>query len=245
MSDASRSVARIAALFELFERERRPLSSTEIGESLDIPRSSTGTLLKALVQLGWLSIDRRRATYFPGARLARLTGWLLSELLLDDRVLRALELLCVSTGETVTISCANDLEVEILHARGPTSGIHLVVKEGQRIPLWGSAIGTAYLTTLHDSTIRSMYRRSQHDARGRRPAVSIVEVLRTVRRARRDGYAFVDGFVVPDVAAISAPLPDEIGPRPLIVSVGGPAERLGVQADIIAAALGKFIATIG
>lgn len=244
MSDASRSVARIAALFELFERERRPLSSTEIGESLDIPRSSTGTLLKALVQLGWLSIDRRRATYFPGARLARLTGWLLSELLLDDRVLRALELLCVSTGETVTISCANDLEVEILHAHGPTSGIHLVVEEGQRIPLWGSAIGTAYLTTLPDSTIRSMYRRSEHGPPGRRPAVPLTEVLATVRRARRDGYAFIDSFVVPGVAAMSAALPGEIGPRPLIASVGGPAERLHTHVNAIAAALGKFITAI-
>lgn len=244
MSEAARSVARIAALLELFERERRPLSSTEIGERLDIPRSSTGTLLKALVHLGWLTIDRRRATYFPGARLARLTGWLLSESPLDDRVLRALEELCVSTGETVTISCASDLEVEILHARGPTSGIHLVVEEGQRIPLWGSAIGTAYLTTLPDPTIRSMYRRSQHDAPGRRLVPSIAEVLKAVRRARRDGYAFVDSFVVPGVAAISAPLPGEIGPRPLIASVGGPEERLSAQAESIAAALGKFIAAI-
>ncbi len=244
MSDAARSVARIAALLELFERERRPLSSTEIGESLGIPRSSAGTLLKALVQLGWLTIDRRRATYFPGARLARLTGWLLSESLLDDRVLRALEALCASTGETVTISCANDLEVEILHVRGPTTGIHLVVEEGQRIPLWGSAIGTAYLTTLPDSTIRSMYRRSQHGAHGRRPEVPIAAVLKTVRRARRDGYAFVDSFVVPGVAAISAPLPDAIGPRPLIASVGGPADRLSARAAAVAAALGKFIGAI-
>ncbi|MCC7083319.1 MAG: IclR family transcriptional regulator [Burkholderiales bacterium] len=244
MSDAARSVVRIAALLELFERERRPLSSTEIGESLDVPRSSTGTLLKALVQLGWLTIDRRRATYFPGARLARLTGWLLSESLLDDRVLRALEAMCASTGETVTISCANDLEVEILHVRGPTSGIHLVVEEGQRIPLWGSAIGTAYLTTLADTTIRSMYRRNQHDARGRRTSVSLAEVLKTVRRARRDGYAFVDSFVVPGVAAISAPLPDEIGPRPLIASVGGPADRLRTRTDAIVAALQRFIGAV-
>ncbi len=31
MSDAARSVARIAALLELFEGKRRPLSSSEIG----------------------------------------------------------------------------------------------------------------------------------------------------------------------------------------------------------------------
>lgn len=244
MSEAARSISRIAALLELFERERRPLSSTEIGESLSVPRSSVGTLLKALVQLGWLTIDRRRSTYFPGARLARLTGWLLSEALLDDRVLQALDTLRANTIETVTISCANDLELEILHARGPTSGIHLVVQEGQRIALWGSAIGTAFLTTLADTTIRSMYRRSENEPPVRRPVIALAAVLAMVRRARRDGYACVDSFVVPGVTAISAPLPDRIGPRPLIVSIGGPSERVNASRDAIAAALMAFIVDI-
>ncbi|MEZ5530887.1 MAG: IclR family transcriptional regulator [Steroidobacteraceae bacterium] len=244
MNGATRSVARIAALLELFERERRPLSSTEIAESLGIPRSSAGALLKALVQLGWLTIDRRRATYFPGARLARLTSWLASESLLDERVLRGLEALRAQTGETVTISCASDLEMEILHARGPASGIHLVVEEGQRIPMWGSAIGTAYLMSLPDQTIRALYRRCSNDP-ARRSVVPLADALALVRKARRDGYAIVDSFVVPGVAAISAPLPAGIGPRQLIASVGGPAERVKSQANTIAAALDVFIDTIG
>lgn len=241
MTGAARSVARIAALLELFEHERRPLSSTDIAQRLDIPRSSAGTLLKALVQLGWLTIDRRRATYFPGARLARLTGWLLSESLLDERVVRALDGLRARTGETVTISCANDLEMEILHARGPTTGIHLVVEEGQRISTWGSAIGTAYLTTLPDSTIRAMHRRRAHDTGG---GPSLPDVLAMVRQARRVGHAYVDSFVVAGVAAIAAPLPADLGPRPLIACVGGPVERVKQQAGPIATALKAFIATV-
>ncbi len=196
------------------------------------------------MQLGWLTIDRRRSTYFPGARLARLTGWLLSESLLDDAVLRALDVLSRSTQETVTLSCANDLDVEIIHACGPITGIHLVVQEGQRIPLWGSAIGTAYLSTLPDTTIRSMYRRSEHDAPERRPAIPIARALAAVRQARRDGFAFIDSFVVSGVAAISAPLPDHIGPRPLVVSVGGPVERVRARTAQLQAAIRLFIAAV-
>lgn len=179
----------------------------------------------------------------PRGRAAH-DGKLLSESLLDDRVLRALEVLCASTGETVTISCANDLEVEVLHARGPTAGIHLIVEEGQRIPMWGSAIGTAYLTTLPDTTIRSMYKRSEHGSPDRRPAIPLAAVLAAVRKARHEGYAFIDSFVVSGVAAISAPLPGDIGPRPLIVSVGGPKARLHEQAEAVAQALKNFIAAI-
>jgi DNA-binding IclR family transcriptional regulator len=239
MSEAARSVARIAALLELFEHERRPLTSQEIGAHLGIPRSSLGTLLKALVGLRWLAADRRRATYFPGARLARLTGWLQGEALLDDRLRDAVERLHQATGETVSVSAISDLEIEVVHVSSGEVGVQLVVQPGRRMPLWQSAVGIACLARLPDSTLRSMHRRAQRRATlGGPMPPSISEVLRRVRAVRdAGGIAFADGAVVPGVAALAFGLPEDVGLRPLVLSVGGPADRVIAERSAIEAAL--------
>ncbi|MCU0760537.1 MAG: helix-turn-helix domain-containing protein [Steroidobacteraceae bacterium] len=239
MPETARSVARIAALLELFERERRPLTSQEIGGHLAIPRSSLGTLLKSLVGLRWLAADRRRATYFPGARLARLTGWLQGEALLEDPLRDAVERLHQATGETVSVSAISDLEIEVLHVGSGDTGVQLVVQPGRRMPLWQSAVGIACLAPLPDSTVRSMHRRAERRAALGGPAPPpLAGVLRRVRAVRdAGGIAFADGAVVPGVAALAFGLPEQVGLRPLVLSVGGPAERVLAERMSIEAAL--------
>jgi len=166
MSEAARAVSRLAAILDLFERERRPLTSRDIAVALAIPRSSLGTLLKAMVELHWLAADRRRATYFPAARLARLGGWLLGTVVIDERVRELVHRLHEETGETISVSAISDLEIEVIHVSSQDVGIQLVVHPGRRISLWRSSVGTAHLATLPDATIRSMHGRSARE-RGR------------------------------------------------------------------------------
>jgi IclR family transcriptional regulator, KDG regulon repressor len=240
VSEAALSVTRIAALLELFERERRPLTSQEIAKHLEIPRSSLGTLLKALVGLRWLAADRRRATYFPGARLARLTGWLQGEALIDDRLRDAVPRLCRQTGETVSISAAGDLDLEVIHVDSQDVGVQLVVQPGRRMPLWTSAVGTAFLATLPDTTVRLMRARAQRRAAcgGQGAPPSLAEVLRRVRATRAaQGIAYASAAVVDGVAAVAVGLPADLGPRPMVLSVGGPSERIAASRASIEKAL--------
>jgi hypothetical protein len=51
------------------------------------------------------------------------------------------------------------------------------------------------------------------------------------------GIAFADGAVVPGVAALAFGLPEQVGLRPLVLSVGGPAERVLAERMSIEAAL--------
>jgi DNA-binding IclR family transcriptional regulator len=240
-------VARIAALLELFERERRPLTSQEIAQHLGIPRSSLGTLLKALVGLRWLAADRRRATYFPGARLARLTGWLQGEALIDDRLRDGVSRLCRLTGETVSLSAVGDLDLEVILVDSQDVGVQLVVQPGRRMPLWTSAVGTAHLASLPDATVRSMHARTQRRAMrgGQGAPPPLAEVLRRVRATRAaGGVAFASAAVVDGVAAVAIGLPAELGPRPLVLSVGGPSERIAAARAPIEQALNEALVAL-
>jgi IclR family acetate operon transcriptional repressor len=240
MSDLTLSLQRLDALLALFARERRPLSSAEICAALRAPRSSVAALLKALAQMNWLAHDRRAATYMPTAKFATTSAWVLDVSLLSPALLEAVQSLQVETGETVSLSAPADLELEVLHVVGPDRGIRLVIQVGVRLALWGTAIGTAYLSTIADPTIRSMYRRTE--ASGRQPAVSFRTAMAAVRRAREDeGIAFAESAVVADVAAISSALPDGLAPRTLVVSIGGPVARIRARRDEIEATLRDWL----
>jgi DNA-binding IclR family transcriptional regulator len=247
VSEAALSVARIAALLELFERERRPLTSQEIAQYLDIPRSSLGTLLKALVGLRWLAADRRRATYFPGARLARLTGWLQGEALIDGRLRDGVLRLCQQTGETVSLSAVGDLDLEVILVDSQDVGVQLVVQPGRRMPLWTSAVGTAHLATLPDATVRSMHARARRRAGrgGEGDPPALTEVLRRVRATRDSGgITFASAAVVDGVAAVAVGLPADLGPRPMVLSIGGPSKRIVAARAAIEQALKQALDTL-
>jgi len=185
---------RLTRLLELFARRHSPLSSQEIAEALGTSRSTTASLLKSLTELGWLTVDRRSATYFPSARFANWSRWLLDIRWLDPRLAALADRLQRDCGETVSIS----------------------------------AIGWAHCTTLPDATIASLASRSQLRLHER---VDLREVRREVRLARERGYAFADSAVIPDVAAYAAALPTPLSLRPLVLSVGGPSERIAKLGD--------------
>lgn len=244
MSETARSITRTAALLDLFERERRALTSGEIVSELDVPRSSLAALLKALVQLGWLTIDRRSATYFPAAKLARTTSWLLADALVERRVQEAVGVVSATTQETVTVCCVQDLHIEVALAKPAKSSLQLIMREGERIPMWGSAIGTAYLSSLPEATIRSLYERSTRAGSELRPRLTQADALRLAREARNRGFAYVASAIMEGVGAYAVALPIDAGPRPLVVGVGGPQDRVEQRAALIQRALRNMIASL-
>lgn len=221
------SLARVTRLLDLFEVHRVPLSSQQIADALDAPRSSVGTLLKSLADLGWLSLDRRSATWFPTARVGRWGGWLSDASWLDPRLVDAVHALQRATSETVSLSAPGDLTAEVIYVAGQSGGIRLAIEVGQRLPLAHSAIGWAHCSTLPDTTIRSLATRSAAaDGNRRGSSTAIRDLLAHAREARRQGYAYAAGEVLSDVAAFAAPLPAGLAAQPLVISVGGPRERV-------------------
>ena len=75
MGDVVKSAERVLAIFEVFEAERRPLRISELVSRLEIPQSSTSTLMKTLVARGLVEFDPDHRTFKPTVRLAFLGNW--------------------------------------------------------------------------------------------------------------------------------------------------------------------------
>lgn len=233
----SQSVARMVGVLEAFERERRALTSAELIEILAAPRSSVAALLRAMVDLSVLSLDRRSATYLPTAHFARLAAWLDEAIVREPRVLEMLKTVQEACSETVTLSAPTDLCMEILRVERSNLVISFIAEPGQQITFWGSAIGTAYLSTLPSASLGSLYERSRRAGGPLAPTQTLDQIKLLVEQARTSGCARAFGAVFADAGAIATPLPPNVGIRRCVLTVAGPAERLRGKEPLISGLL--------
>lgn len=240
MTDHARSVVRTFQLFDALSKERRPLSSAALAATIGAPRSSMADLLRTLVDLNLLAVDRRSATYFPTARFASLGTWLVQSWLGGEGLRESLGELAGQTGETVTLACPADLEIEIVFVLGAPSGIAWCPEVGQRYSVFGTAVGNTYLGTLPPSTLRAMHRRASVRQTPRLPPLA--KCLSTAREAQRRGFSWAIGTYHPEVAALAAHLPEDSLERPLMVSIGGPTKRMESKRATLERMLHDFVA---
>ena len=121
---------------------------------------------------------------------------------------------------SVSLTSPNDLFMQILYIEMPGDQ-H--TERGLKVALFGSAIGSAYLSTLGDDELKRIARRAGLSA-------ETMPLLRSAAaEIRRDGYSDGSG---PDKTfwTIAMPLPAENLPLPMVLGVAGPSEM--VRPDI-------------
>lgn len=217
-----KSVGRVLAVLELFERQREPLTATEICGALEYPASSTDALLKSMLSLGYLALNTQTRRYFPSLRVTRLGEWIPTHLFQGD-TMELLDTLHEATGETVTLSAQSDLHMQFVRVLPGTFPISLRITEGYIGPLFGSAVGTAYLSRLNDRQIDRLMQRGKRTPGSASKKIAFSEVMKEVEETRQRGYAVGYDRILQDTGAIAMPLQDN---QNFVVAVGGLSPRI-------------------
>jgi DNA-binding IclR family transcriptional regulator len=221
-----KSVGRVFEVLELFDERRRPMNATEVERALRYPQSSTLALLKSMVRLGYLAFDRLERSYLPTMRVTALGRWLESAFHGEARIAALLDEVGETTSETVCLSCQNDLGMQFTHVRLGTQGLILSVRAGDRAPLFQSVIGLTALAGRSDAAIRKLVQRHNRGQRAAASKVDAESVLQRVKRVRTAGYGVGYDLYAPGVGAIAWALQPAGAQRPVVLSVGGPADRV-------------------
>ncbi len=220
----SKSVSRAFAVLELFRRERRALTATEIESGLQIPQASALVLAREMAELGYLTVDSKLRTYFPSAQLANLADWV-RDLDLPVRRLAALaEEIARVTRETTSLCGRNGHFLQVEHFAPGTQAGSILMQVGRAAPLPCSGAGRALLATLADVEVTPIL-----DAvRRREPRYPFIaaDVLRDVRAARRKQHLVTFDVMIAGVAAVAFPLPVDAAGGYFSLVVGGPTPRI-------------------
>ena len=235
--DVVKSVGRVIAVLELFEAKREALTGAQIASELGYPSSSTNAVLKSLVKLGYLSWNTLTRRYFPTLSVSNLGEWILDDLLANE-TLEILEALHAATGETVTLSTQNDLNMQFIRVIPGTFPISLSVREGYLGPLFGSAIGTACLSRLNDNQISRLHERGKRSPGSASSKFQLTDVMAEVETARERGFAVGYDRILQDTGAVAIPLPNQ---PEFVVGVGGLSPRIHRSEEAIVEAMHKAI----
>jgi len=230
--DVVKSVGRVFEVLELWRTAREPLNATQVERQLNYPQSSTLALLKSLVKLGYLSFDRIERTYFPTMRVAHLGEWLETSLYGNGQLSALIEEVADRTGETVSLSCQNDLQMQFVQIRPGTKPLMVNVQAGTFAPLFASTIGWTALSTKPDADIAKLVGRQNRRAKSTEAKASLPAVLEQVGQVRERGYGIGFDTYVHSVGAVAWVLPGE-QTRPLVLSVAGPSDAIRTEADDI------------
>src|SRR4051812_23899562 len=171
----------IDVLFHLHERAE-PLGVSEIGRSLDLPKSSAHRLLVSLRRRGLVERDER-GRYRPGIGLLALGLGVLEREPLVAAARPALEVSAEELGETLFVVAARGGKLTVLDKVEGTGFVRAAPRVGSTIPAQLTAVGKLYLAHCPEALAEPDRKRVL--ARGQSAAALERELL----VVRRRGYA--------------------------------------------------------
>ncbi len=227
--DIIKSVGRVFEVLELFDENRGPMTSGEVARALQYPPSSTITLLKSMVKLGYVSFNQVEFTYLPTMRLLLTTDWVRNISHGDKDILQLMDDISHSTHETVTLSCENDGEMQILRVLPGHHPIGLY-EVGVRVPMFSSTVGLTALSQRSDLEIVRIAQKLNQRPQSLRLNIDLPEVLQRVNRVRTNGYG-VDEYRHLNHEVLAWAIPSRVEKFPYIISLRGYTERIEASKD--------------
>ncbi len=236
--DVIKSVQRVFDILRFFDHARRSMRAAQVANDLGYPLSSTNSLLRSMVARGYLTFDPARRTYFPSLLLNRRMSWLDREFYGAGRLRDMTRDLQKTTGEIVTLSCQNDMQMTFVNVTAPADGGNdgVGAEEGSLAPLFCSSIGAAALSRHSDRAIVSLVDRYNRRTYRASAKADVSQVLPLVRQARAAGHVAAYGLFEKRMGAVAWLLPSRCHGPPIVLAVAGPRERVRAAESAIVSA---------
>ncbi|MBT2305221.1 IclR family transcriptional regulator [Variovorax paradoxus] len=236
-------VARTLELFELYAREGRPLSLTEISRGLEVPMSSALALARTLAAKGYLYETKKRSGYYPTRKMLLLCRAIDAPDPILELVRPALEALRDRCNETVVLGRRQDLDVVYLDVHQSREAIRYNVSVGAMRPVTSNSIGKALFAMMSPDEQMMLMERVQWNRLTPRTIVDAKQLLEDAAQVPARGWAANTGESVPDLAAIAMPF--HLAGEWYGVAIAGPLERMEAHWASHVEALSAAVADLG
>jgi len=236
-----KSSYRTLALFEFFAEHKKPATVATISNGLQIPQSSTSSILRSLVDVAYLIYDPDTRTYAPTMRMALLSNWALTANKNAARLPGQIHDLCQGVEETSVLAYRNGIYSQYLYVEHYDDSLERLVETGSVRPLVTSATGWCILKDVDDYEIGKIIRRSEVEITNHIYKKMIKDTMSHIVNTRRNGYSFSKGETAKDLAGIAMGLPDQSNVARLAIAVAGPINRIEDKKDLIVNRLKQLI----
>lgn len=229
------AASRAMAVFEVFAREKRDLSNSEMAKLLAVADSSCSDLLHTLHSLGYLMRTTRTRRFYPTGRLFETARQIAESDPLTRLAQEAVRRLTDATNETAFFGVLELQAVRVAAVAQSRLPLRYILDVGERVALHASALGKALLGVLPEDEARARLEAIRRPAVTRSTVVDIEPLMAQMARGREQGWYEAHDEGTPGVTALAVPA--RLDERPVAISVAGPTERIEKHRESYLAAL--------
>jgi DNA-binding IclR family transcriptional regulator len=218
------AAARTLAAFEIFAREKRELSNSEMARMLSLAESSCSDLMNTLHTLGYLMRAPRSRRFYPTARLYEIARQIAENDPLTRSAKEAVQQLVETTNESAFFGVMDRSAVKVVAAQPSRRPLRYIVNVGDRIALHASAIGKALLAELPDDEMQAQIQQIKFKPFTPDTITSAKKLQADLAQGRKQGWYESRGEGAEGVTALA--VTGTLGDQAVALSLAGPAERV-------------------
>jgi DNA-binding IclR family transcriptional regulator len=222
------SLDRAVAVLQMLGESEVPLSLAEICQRMQLHKSTAHRSLMVLERS--TLIERTQDNRFRlGLKLYELGNRAVEQIDLRARIRPFFQRLAAQIGETVHLGVLQKTSVVYLDKVEPNRRICMTSKMGSSNPAYCTSMGKAMLAFLPPEAAEDIISRIRFVRFTSKTLCTREDLIRSLERVRRRGYAIDDEEIEVGVRCVGAPVFDESHFPIAAVSISGPSSRIRVQ----------------
>jgi len=221
----SKIVDRTLDFIELFAKERKPLSLSEISRLLDIPISSCHDVLQALNARGYVYEIGPRAGFYPTSLLLDLATSIAQHDPIVDRAEILLKKLRDDVDESVSLAIAAGMKATYLLVFEPSHPLRFLVKVGSQVrSLHATSAGKAFLGSLSPEKFDEHLKTAKLSPLTAKSITTKARLREEIEASKRRGWFLNRGESVEDATTLSSYF--TWNGSTYLVTIAGPSARV-------------------
>lgn len=223
----NKSASRAIDVLELLAKNQKPMTLTEIGRSLDLPKSSCFDIVYTLVERGVVEVDNEQLkTFRLGIKLFQLGAAVLEQTDLHSAARPLLARLAKETGETVYLAIEDKGEIVYLDKVESSEPIRSTLTVGSRNLMHVTGLGKALLATYKTEKVKKITGEKALPVRTPYSLKDYTALDEDLKAIRKRGYAIDDREGMEFLRCVAAPVRDYSGRAVAAVSIAALDSRL-------------------
>jgi IclR family acetate operon transcriptional repressor len=223
------TIERVLDILDTVAASPKPLSATDINEVLGLPKATAHRLCSELEAHGYLLKRINGKSYQPGNRLYDVAVGVLANARFSATRHAILSALSDKVGETCNIAYPDGLSMAYSDRVETKAPLRLQFSIGMRVPLYCTASGKLYLSTLPKSRRKSVINKLKLEQLAKNtitdPDVLLAELdMIDKRQVSIDNQELYD-----DVIAIAVPIKDKNGRFYSSLAIQAPVSRISAD----------------
>ena len=217
----NRSLERSLQILNTFGNEKKPLTLTQLSETIGLPKATVLRLCSTLVKYGFLKQGPEPRYYSLGLKLFELGSIVLSSFSLRKVASPYLTQLQVRLGKTVFLGVLAEDELLYIDKREDGAmGISFTSNIGRRRPPYWGMLGPVLMAYLPNDEVDRLLEKHPLERITKKSYTEREDFKKSLLAIRQQGYIFEDETAFESIGGIAAPIRDFTGQVVAAVGVG-------------------------